>query len=429
MAPIRLLKKLCMASVACVLLVFPGSSIHAAGIVEVRPAEHPYDRERTGETGENKGKSTPESALDQQYPLTEVQSNVFVRAAKPDRTLGTAYGLELIKDANQYFDSLRLQRIDISKLRLLSLVDNVRTEEAIFNSPLASISKDMGSADAITLHQEVSQATGNVLLVLGHITLDGNLELGKENVAVADLYEIAKRSRVPLIVVGCYSESFGPVGYKNKLDSAVIADRLAEAIHAEVNTFGSLLTALSAGSTLVVDWRFLLDANGVLAIRVLDKDNNEEMRVYAYGISTKQLPLPSQTGLHHLIAKRHIPFWLVCTFATFVSTFGLLRFVARTHPKVAIGTLKIVAGITVLVSVLIVALLGMLALGMIFEDPSNPGHTKYIWQVLLILAFGGLCWAAMQAWLEHEPKEKTLWAVGGIGVAVASTIFGTFVLA
>jgi hypothetical protein len=256
----------------------------------------------------SEGRSTP----DRDVRIKELSPGWVVEEKQSTRRFGGDYSRSLRETAESRFRRLIDTPIDIKGLRLISMIDNSQTTDAVQASPLL---RSLAVAGASLTRDEVlatiRQSSGKVVLFLAHIRDDGSIETKDQLIPIRELADVASSSNVPFLAMGCRSANFVSSGYTTEINSVDVVTKLAKTL-GTAETFGNVLGSLTTrNDDIQLDWQFLAGATEVLRIKLFDKKGDERGAIYVGGIRAwYSTPSPQPTRLAYLAVKTGLPYWI-----------------------------------------------------------------------------------------------------------------------
>lgn len=280
-----------------------------------RPAARPVPRIERFEPGGRFGTEGPartpmETPLERDYRSKEIAPGVFVREEQSDRRFGGHYSADVKGYSEAQFRQLAESPIDIRRLRLISLIDNTRTSDAIKYSQI--LSRIAVEGDSYTRQQLLAsvQTPDSVVLLFTHVGQDGQIQTKDGALPVQEVVAFAKKRSVPILVVGCNSDDFIGTGYTGLLNSLEMVGRL-EATLKSAHSYRDFVNGLAPpGEAVQLDWAFLIGAGEILRIKILDSEGKTRAVVYASGFPGMQVVAPPPSGLSYLAVHSGLPYWL-----------------------------------------------------------------------------------------------------------------------
>ena len=224
---------------------------------------------------------------------------------------GSSYSNELRHFGETRFATLKNSPVDVTRVKMISLIENSQTTEAIQGSRvLSGMSRQEAGSNRDQLFAALKASPVHVILLLTHITEHGMVELRDGDVPLAEIGQAAHEHSVPLLVVGCRSARFLTSGYKGYLNSIEMVGRIDHAL-GSAHSFGDLVSGFAhSDEALVLDWEFLQSAHDTLRVRLVGNDGGELGVVYLYGFQGWIGAPPKPSGLALLAAKSGWAFWV-----------------------------------------------------------------------------------------------------------------------
>ena len=251
------------------------------------------------------------SKLGSNFRVKRISLGWNVEEEQSNRRFGANYSTSLREAAESRLRHLVDAPINIKGLRLINMIDNSQTTDAIHASQLlnslvvagASLTRD----EVLTT---IRQSAGKVILFLAHIREDGSIETKDQFIAIQELAALADSSNVPFLALGCRSANFVSSGYSKEINSFDVVTRLGRTL-GTAETFGNVLAGLmTSDDDIQLDWKFLAGATEVLRIKLVDKKAGDRGAIYVGGIrSWSSAPVPQPTRLAYLALETGLPYW------------------------------------------------------------------------------------------------------------------------
>lgn len=262
-------------------------------------------KESIGKEPPGKGKASPAPEH------FEVSAGVVIRDRTSRRTFGTEYAKKLRDESDRRYREFSSSPIDIQRLRILSLIDNSQTREAISDSStLRPLTVEAPSATRQQLFDLMMRSQGKVIFLLTHLSPNGMIEASDGDISVQDLNMAAKNQAIPMLVVACRSRNFLPSGYTTLLNSLDMV-KLIDGAVGSASSYGELLDHLATeNEPLELDAEFLATTHDILKIRAGDGKGNERLVLYATGFPGTRGSPPVAAGLARVAVRTGWPYWL-----------------------------------------------------------------------------------------------------------------------
>jgi hypothetical protein len=288
------------------------SALGSPVLVQAQRAIEAPKVERSSDDEYRVDRSEGHSVSGTNFVIKELSLGWVVKEELSTRRFGASYSSTLRETAESRLRRLIDVPIDIKGIRLINMIDNSQTADAVQASPLL---KDLTVAGTLLNRDEVlaviRQSAGKVVLFLAHIRHDGSIETGDQFIPIQELADLASASNVPFLAMGCRSANFVPSGYTLEINSLDVVTKLARTL-GTAETFGNVLGSLMTGDNgIQLDWKFLAGATEVLRIKLLDIKGEERGAIYIGGIrGWHSTPAPQAARLAYVAVKTGIPYWI-----------------------------------------------------------------------------------------------------------------------